>query len=294
MLRVRVPIAVAMIAGLLGLLWLDYGTRWKIGCHLAFMAVMVLGLYETYRLVEFHGLFKPVKSIGIAGGLALCLGDWLSYLPGLSGFSVGFWGVNGLVLSLILFLLLAYHSPQEMRPHALGSIATTLFGLLYVWFLGSYLMKIAMLEHVKAADVCRDIGISCLLLTILVAKCADIGAFLVGRKIGRHKLAPTISPNKTIEGAAAGLAASVLAACVLQSLLEIPFLDWTETIIFGIVISCLGQLGDLAESLLKRFCEAKDSGQLVPGFGGVLDVIDSLLSTAPAGYFLFLLFGQSI
>ncbi|MBI2195092.1 MAG: phosphatidate cytidylyltransferase [Planctomycetes bacterium] len=292
MLRIRFPIATALIAGLLALLWLDYGTRWKVGCHLAFLGILVLGLREFYQLIHAHGSFKPVQTIGIAGGVALCAGEWISYLPALRDFTIGFWGINGLILSLILFLLIAYHAPPELRPDALGNIATTLFGLLYVWFLGSYLTKIAMLEYVKAADASRDIGLSCLLLTILTAKFADIGAFLIGRQFGRHKLAPTISPNKTVEGAFGGILMSVLVALPLQVGLQIPFLDWKEILIFAIVISCLGQLGDLAESLLKRLCEAKDSGHVIPGFGGILDVIDSLLSAAPAAYFLLLLFSE--
>ena len=292
MLRVRVPIAIALIAGFLAILWLDYGSYWKIGCHFLFLLIVVLGLSEAYHLIETGSAFQPIKSIGIVGVLALILGEWLSYHPAIRGLAVGIWSINGILLGLIIFLLLAYHSSPEKYADALGNIATTLFGLMYVWFLGSYLLKIAMLQNPKFAD--QDIGIPCLLLTIMTAKFADIGAYLFGRVFGKRKLAPQISPNKSVEGAIGGLLMSVLVCCLIQHFLRIPFLSWFETILFGIIIGCLGQLGDLAESLFKRICTVKDSGTILPGFGGTLDVIDSLLTAGPASYVLLHLFAETI
>ena len=292
MLKVRVPIAIALIAGLVGILLADYGTRWKVGCHLLFMVVITMSLLEVYGLMASKRGFRPVKSIGVLAALALCVGEWISYLPEIRNLAVSFWSINGIILGLTVFLLIAYHARPDRRDGALESIATTLFGLIYIWFLGSYLTKIVMLESVTFAD--RDIGIPCLLLTIMVAKFADVGAFIFGSACGKTKLAPSISPNKTVEGAFFGLITSIFVASLLQSQFRIPFLDWTETAIFGILIGTVGQLGDLAESLLKRICDAKDSSSLLPGFGGVLDVIDSLLAAAPVAYVLFLLFSRTV
>lgn len=290
MLRLRVPIASALILGLLAILTLDYGSRWKVGCHLLFMAVVALGLLELYRLIESNSDIRPVKSAGLLSALALCAGEWLSYHPAIRGLAVPFWSINGMVLVVTIFLLLAYHARPETWDGALNNIAATLFGILYIWFLGSYLTKIVMLEFVHLAS--WDLGIPCLLMTIMVAKFSDVGAYLIGRTFGRTKLCPNISPNKTVEGAFGGVLTSLFVAALLQWQLRVPFLDWTETMIFGIAVGLAAELGDLGESLLKRFCRAKDSASLLPGFGGVLDVVDSLLLAAPVSYVLLLLFSR--
>jgi phosphatidate cytidylyltransferase len=116
-------------------------------------------------------------------------------------------------------------------------------------------------------------------------KFTDIGAYFTGKSIGRHKLIAWLSPGKTWEGLIGGLlvAALVGAACA-------PFLvevEWWQGLIFGAIFGFVGQCGDLLESLMKRDAEVKDSGNTIPGFGGVLDVIDSPLVTAPVAYLLF-------
>lgn len=290
MLRIRVPIAIAMLAGLFGILYADFGSRWKVGCHLLFMVISVLAILEFYKLISATGQYKPVRHIGVFACIALTLGEWATYQKDLWGQSITFWSINGIIIGLTIFLLLAYHARPEAFKDAPGNIMATLFGIMYIWFLGSYLTRIAMLENKHFAS--EDVGIKCLLLTVVVAKFADVGAYLIGRMIGRTKLSPNISPNKTVEGALAGLLTSIAMAALLQTQLQIPFLNWTEVTIFGLVIGFTGELGDLAESLLKRMCDAKDSASLLPGFGGVLDVIDSLLAAAPVSYVLLLLFSR--
>jgi phosphatidate cytidylyltransferase len=291
MLKVRLPIAIALIAGLLAILRLDYESQWRVGCHLLFMAVVVLCLLEVYGLIESDGRTRPVKSIGVLAALALCVGEWLSYHPALRGQAVSVWSINGIVLSVTVLLLLGYHSRPETWDGAVGSVSATLFGILYVWFLGSYLTKIVMLEFVQVAG--RDLGIPCLFLTLMVAKFSDTGAYFFGKTLGRTKLCPSISPNKTVEGAFGGVLTSLGVACLLQWQMRIPFLDWSEVTIFGLVVGIAAELGDLAESLLKRFCRAKDSSSILPGLGGVLDVFDSLLAAGPASYVLLLLFSRT-
>ena len=119
-------------------------------------------------------------------------------------------------------------------------------------------------------------------------KFTDIGAYFGGRALGRHKLIPWLSPAKTWEGLLAGVITAGLVgmACAPQ----VSNLSWQKAFVFGAIIGGVGQLGDLLESLMKRDAEVKDSGTLIPGFGGILDVIDSPLLAAPFAYLLFSLF----
>ncbi len=132
-------------------------------------------------------------------------------------------------------------------------------------------------------------GSLALALAIFVPKCGDIGAYFTGRLLGRHPMAPVLSPKKTWEGAGGGLAASVAAAVGINALglyfaPEGALLTWSSAIGFGVVVGIVAQLGDLAESLVKRDCERKDASVRIPGFGGVLDVLDSILFSAPVSY----------
>lgn len=135
-----------------------------------------------------------------------------------------------------------------------------------------------------------DLGRAWLLLALLVVMATDTGAFAVGRSIGRHPMAPRISPTKTWEGAAGGMAAAVAAALLLGLLLDLGVSLWQQAVA-GAVIGLAGQLGDLLESRLKRAANAKDSGALLPGHGGMLDRLDSILLALPAAYYLALAYG---
>jgi phosphatidate cytidylyltransferase len=132
-----------------------------------------------------------------------------------------------------------------------------------------------------------------ILMILLCVKFTDIGAYFGGRALGRRKLIPWLSPGKTWEGLFFGLltAAAVGALCSTQLNTRTGYeMTWYKGAIFGAIIGGIGQLGDLLESLMKRDAEVKDSGSLIPGFGGVLDVIDSPLLAAPFAYLLFSLF----
>ena len=122
----------------------------------------------------------------------------------------------------------------------------------------------------------------------LVTWAADTGAYYVGASLGRHKLAPSISPNKTIEGVAGGLITAILAAFLAQAWF-LPSLTSADCMAIACLLTIAGLLGDLAESAMKRGAGVKDSGSLIPGHGGMLDRLDSLLFTAPAFYYYVLL-----
>jgi phosphatidate cytidylyltransferase len=130
-------------------------------------------------------------------------------------------------------------------------------------------------------------GAVALALVIFVPKMGDTGAYFTGRALGRHRMTPVLSPKKTWEGAAGGMVAAVAVALGLCNgpWLDRPLLPWWSAVAFGFVIGVVGLLGDLMESLIKRDCEKKDASAIVPGFGGVLDVLDSILFSAPVAYF---------
>ena len=123
-----------------------------------------------------------------------------------------------------------------------------------------------------------------LALSIFVPKGCDIGAYFTGRLIGRHRMTPVLSPKKTWEGAFGGLALAIAVAFGLNSLGPVIPSGPLGTTAFGLTVGIFGMLGDLAESLIKRDCERKDASAAVPGFGGILDVVDSILFAAPVAY----------
>ena len=165
----------------------------------------------------------------------------------------------------------------EKPGRATLRIAGTLFVLGYVGLLGSFIIQMRWFEG-------RHEGLVALLFLVSAAKGADTGAYTVGRLAGRHKLWPALSPQKTIEGAIGGLvfavAASLIVAAISRYALELPVLNWGTAVLFGLIIGVVAQIGDLMESMIKRDCERKDASDAVPGFGGILDVADSLSSPA--------------
>jgi phosphatidate cytidylyltransferase len=167
-------------------------------------------------------------------------------------------------------------------------MAGTVLAALYLgglaWFLVALRVKGA--EHVRGSTML-------ILMILLCVKFTDIGAYFGGRSLGKHKLIFWLSPGKTWEGLLFGLltAAAVGAICATQIEPRSGYsMTWWKGAIFGAIIGGVGQLGDLLESMMKRDAEVKDSGSLIPGFGGVLDVIDSPLLAAPVAYLLFSLF----
>jgi phosphatidate cytidylyltransferase len=131
-------------------------------------------------------------------------------------------------------------------------------------------------------------GVTALALVIFVPKCGDIGAYFTGRLVGRHAMTPLLSPKKTWEGLAGGLTASVAVAAALNGVLSPILGTHAQAAAFGLAVGVAGVLGDLAESLIKRDCKQKDASHVVPGFGGVLDVVDSVLFAAPVAYWWLL------
>ena len=234
----------------------------------------------------------PVEqSIGaaelVSGGLA-AEGDGSGVLPHrtnrklvekLEHLTPGNWALSAFALSVIFVFL------QEMwtfvRPGAAVNIriSYTVFTIVYVGLLLTYIAQIRLCH-----------GLPMLAAFIAIVKMGDVGAFTVGKLFGRNKMAPTLSPGKTIEGAFGAILFSVLTSLTFFYFIlpQIGIAAAPEKVVwwvvYGVVLCLLGMLGDLAESLLKRDAEIKDAGSLVPGFGGVLDILDSLLIAAPVAY----------
>ncbi|MBI5872679.1 MAG: phosphatidate cytidylyltransferase [Candidatus Omnitrophica bacterium] len=234
---------------------------------LTIVAFISLGLYEFFSLIEKKGI-PMYKYFGTAIGVVIPLSIY-----GRFELTKG-WELLFIALALLTLFILQFS--RRETTNAVVGISTTMFGLLYIAWFFSFMIKIKLLPA----------GTSLVACLLLVTKGADIGAFLVGMWRGRHSLIPRISPKKTIEGTLGGMAFGVVGALISKSFLpDFSIFTWPNMIILGVVLSGLGLLGDLSESLIKRDCSTKDSNTLFPGMGGVLDVIDSLLFTAPAFYF---------
>jgi phosphatidate cytidylyltransferase len=235
------------------------------------LSAMVLGLYEFWLLAKRRGL-KPDVVIGFAGAAALftifyfdrpldpSLPLLLLVLPGLT--------------IAVLAAAMLRGAPFE---NMIASTGATLMGVMYVALLGGHLVALRMgFEQQRAAHL--------LSFFFLVIMGSDTGAYYTGRAFGRHKLAPKISPGKTWEGAIGGMLASLLMAAAAHYWF-FPELPLKLALPLAALMNILGVLGDLTESALKRGAGAKDAAQILPGHGGLLDRLDSLLFNAPVIYY---------
>jgi len=225
------------------------------------------GLYEFFSMIEKRG--TPVfKYFGTVIGLIIPLSIFFRF-----ELTKG-WELLFIVIALISLFVLQII--KEDNSQAVFSISVTIFGILYVSWLFSFMIKLRLLPY----------GPALLGALILITKVSDVGAYLIGSKFGKHKLIPNISPNKTIEGTVGGVIFGILAALGSASFLpNLREFNYFNLVIIGFALSIIGLLGDLSESLIKRGCLAKDSSGVIPGIGGVMDLIDSLLFTAPVFYF---------
>ena len=179
-----------------------------------------------------------------------------------------------LVISLSLFALFFYQGLRFGTNGVIKNCGTSLLAIFYLGFLSSFILGIRI-----------EFGPWELLMFIFTVKSSDTGAYTAGKLFGKHKFAPKISPGKTWEG----LAGAVLWASVVAVLFALfcGIMPWLAAVVFGVVFAFFGQLADLIESMIKRDAGSKDSSEHVPGFGGILDVIDSPLATAPVAYLFF-------
>lgn len=218
---------------------------------------ILLGLNEFMSLAEKKGIV-----INRALGL---------FFGGLLPFSYYF-PAESLIFVIACLTLFIFNFHRRLREQALVNTAVTIFGLVYVAWFFSFLIKLRYLTN----------GSKWVFYTILIAKLGDAAAYFFGKAFGRTKLIEHISPKKSIEGSVAGFLATVFASVAYKIFL--PHVEFVHLIVMGIAVALLAGLGDLAESLIKRDVGVKDSGTL-PGLGGILDVLDSLLLTIPFVYY---------
>ena len=239
-----------------------------------------LGLLEFYNLAEKRG-YTPFKSFGVIAGFGLILGVFTALAvekdPG-QALKVEISFMLGL-----LPLLIAFHFVLPGKEDRNAAILSTFAGVIYVALL---LNVLQMIRYFGGDD---GNGHWWLLYFIVVTKMSDTGAYFIGSLIGKHKLVPRISPGKTWEGFAGGIAFSVLASCAFFKFHPGVFaamkIEWALGL--GAVLGVGSVVGDLIESMMKRAADVKDSGNYLPGIGGTLDLLDSLLFNAPFMY-LFL------
>lgn len=197
--------------------------------------------------------------------------------------------------ALAVFIAIAVPFALQLRYPIRGiegllAVAANLLGFVYIAFLFNFAARVTFLVSVPGTlhGMVSNSGAFLLLWLLAVTKFTDMGAYIVGSMIGRHKMIPHVSPGKTWEGFCGALLFSQLAACGLYALVPVQlsfFNGWGHVVFLGFLLSVLAVIGDLAESVLKRAINAKDSGKVLPGIGGSLDLIDSLCFTAPALYF---------
>jgi phosphatidate cytidylyltransferase len=232
-------------------------------------AAVVVGLFEFYALIE-KKMLQPYRVLGF-----ILLAAFFFDVHGLTAISLP---LGPFVAMATLLALLARKGDFSER---VAPAAATLLGAAYLGALGGSLSALRTLPP----DNEGPWRVVLLLATMMMA---DTAAYFVGSAVGRHKLAPSISPGKTVEGGVGALAGGVLTA-ILVAHCGLPTVPWPHAALLGALVTVFGTLGDLAESLLKRWAGVKDSGALFPGHGGMLDRLDSLLFGAPVLYYYFLL-----
>ncbi len=252
--------------------------------------VVTWGVLEMGRLLRAAG-HQPAVGWSCLAVFVLMGLPWLSITPALGDRSAaGEWQATGQWLAIAVFVGVVWVLARGRTEGAISGMASTTWLIVYLGFLGSFVTRLRM-------GIPGPAGAWLVLYFIAVVKFSDIGAYFTGISIGRHRIVPKISPNKTLEGFVGGLAASVVVAVVLARLggIIMPWygksaagwlLPMGRAAVFGLSVGLVGQVGDLIESMIKRDAQIKDSGALVPTFGGVLDLIDSPLLAAPLAWWL--------
>jgi len=263
MLKQRVLTAIVGVPLIVLAIW--FGAPWF---TLLIAAAALAGTYEFYGMTRLDRK-EPLFYLGLLWTLALVLAPHYAHRdPGV----LPMLGTAALLISLIF--LLRRPSTENAFPNWAWMIA----GALYVGWMLSYWVALRGMDD----------GRNWVYIAMLTVFANDTGAYFVGRALGRHKLAPAISPAKTWEGAIGGLICAILGAMVTAVVLSLvsafTFAYW-QIIILGLIVSLFAQLGDLVESLLKRNTGAKESGRLLPGHGGILDRFDSIIFVGAVVYY---------
>jgi phosphatidate cytidylyltransferase len=296
-IRNRLTFGPIMLAALGLLLWFDHlAEMWTrpwmrdrygldhgicgIGLLLLLLAILPAAILEVTHLFTAERV-RPYRTIAALGAGSIILHAFFTQFPPFRPIAAS--ALAFVIVFVMLFAALRRawgKQTQDAIVHMAGTTLATLYLGGLAWFLLA--LRVKQSSHVVGTTMI-------ILMILLVVKFTDIGAYFGGRKFGRHKLIFWLSPGKTWEGLAFGVLTAGVVGAVCAAFIP-GQLRWWQGLIFGIVIGGIGQLGDLLESLMKRDAEVKDSGASIPGFGGILDVIDSPLLAAPFAYLLFSVF----
>ncbi len=270
-----VALPIALILLILGGVWFS----------LLILFLVLVGQSEFYRIVEIKGV-TPMKITGYT--LA-------TFLVVVAHFSNEYY-LNLFLTMAILFIFIMQLYRRDVKT-AISTISSTIVSIVYVAWLISHAILLRNIGNElvgkygivvqKIADLITRpdyMGLAYVILVVATTFLADTAAYFVGKTWGRHKLAPVVSPKKTWEGAIAGVISSIIVALLTKYIMGIK-MDALYIGILGLLLGIFGILGDLSESLLKRDVDIKDSGNIFPGHGGVLDRLDSLMFNVPITYY---------
>jgi len=267
----RILTAVVCVPIFLGAMYLG-GAIWA----LLIGALIAIGTYEFWRMMRNRDFYLALPAVYVAEVVMILAITVFPYFLPLAG---GYWDTLAILTLFLLVFFQGVFTFPSLKP---WEIALSFMALIYV---GWSLSHLILLE--KAAPIL-------LLYLFVIIWASDSGAYFAGRICGRHKLAPSLSPKKTIEGAIGGIICAILLLygvnmfLFAQGIIVAPFRIY-EVILFATVVAIIGIVGDLAESMLKRIVDVKDSGNILPGHGGILDRFDSIILSAPVVYYLFIL-----
>ena len=256
------------------------------------VAIVLVAQRELYGLIEDKGA-RPVVGFGLAAGAALPV---VAYIGNEYHATV--------LMTMTLLAVMVAQLRRRQVTEAMASISGTFFGVFYVGWLMSHTIPLRFFTERIVADegalaaselgLMPQTGAFLLVYCLTVVALCDTGAYFAGRAYGKRKLAPSISPGKTVEGAIGGVLAGTLGGAACKALFEYFWpgltgvLSWPLVFTFGPIVAAAGMLGDLVESLLKRDAQVKDAGALLPGMGGLLDRVDAPLLGIPVMYYLML------
>jgi len=269
-----------LIALTVGVLIVDqWLTPWYPFLFVLVMTLAGLACFELRGLLDSAS--RPPNWLFFAAVLGLVAVNWVRPLGEWLGRNPDPWPWIAGLLAAVLMAAFLWEMAVFQNPG--GAVTRTATAFWMAGYLGLLPCFLIQLRWQSASSAGRDLGVVALALAVFVPKCSDTGAYFTGRLIGKHPLAPILSPKKTWEGAVGGLIAGVAAAVGINRCG--PVLSGIGTEIgFGITVGLAAMFGDLAESLIKRDCQRKDASQVVPGFGGVLDILDSILFAAPVAF----------
>ncbi|MBI3805833.1 MAG: phosphatidate cytidylyltransferase [Nitrospirae bacterium] len=238
-----------------------------------FAAAVILRVQYEFYLLSFRNRAPGLIYLGLALGFLLCLGFYRLDL---------FWqarsGPSLVIVPLFILLIVILFSFREIQT-TLTDAAVVFLGMIYI---AGFLSHLILLRQMPQGSLL-------ILFLLMLVWIGDAAAYYVGKSIGRRKLYPEVSPNKTVEGSIGGLAGSFLATVLAQSTF-LPIFTWSDFVWVPLVVGSMGQLGDLVESMFKRSAGVKDSSALIPAHGGLFDKLDSVAFAAPVFYYYLLWF----